>query len=205
VALDPQVASDLVKRAATGDRSAWEKIVDAYNGLIWSIAHSHGLDARDVADVTQTTWLRLVEHIDRLTEPDRVAAWLVTTARRESLRTKQRAERMILMGDLGLPVDATESVEWATESFEDDLTDDLVRAQQERLFQAAFAQLPSRSQQLMRLLMSEPAPSYAEVAEQLDIPVGSIGPTRMRCVAKMRRIISALASEATPVPQASTG
>jgi RNA polymerase sigma factor (sigma-70 family) len=205
VALDPQVASDLVKRAAAGDRSAWEKIVDAYNGLIWSIANSHGLDARDVADVTQTTWLRLVEHIDRLTEPDRVAAWLVTTARRESLRTKQRAERVILMGDLGLPVDATESVEWATESFEEELTDDLVRAEQERLFHAAFAQLPSRSQQLMRLLMSEPPPSYAEVAERLDIPVGSIGPTRMRCVAKMRRIVSVLAGEGAHVAQASTG
>jgi len=192
VGLDPQHAAELVRRAAADDRSAWEQLVDEYNGLIYSIARSQGLSALDIAEVTQTTWLRLLEHIDRLSEPDRVAAWLVTTARRESQRTKERSSRMVLVGDMGLTSDVWDAGLGHTSGFEEEVDDRIVDEERNFVFRAAFEQLPAHQQDFLRLLMQEPPLSYAEVSKALDIPVGSIGPTRMRCVARLRRITGAM-------------
>jgi RNA polymerase sigma factor (sigma-70 family) len=192
VGLDPQHAADLIRRAAADDRSAWEELVDEYSGLIYTIARSHGLSVLDIAEVTQTTWLRLLEHIDRLTEPGRVAAWLVTTARRESQRTKERSSRMVLVGDMGQAPDAWEAGLGHAPCFEDEIDDRLLLEERNSLFRAAVEQLPADQQQFLQLLMHEPPLSYAEVSDILDIPIGSIGPTRMRCVAKLRRITDAL-------------
>src|SRR4051794_12252141 len=87
--------AELVRAAAEGDKAAWERLVDRYNGLVWSVARSHRLSTVDASDVVQTTWLRLVENLSRLQDPERVGAWLATTARRESLRTLRHSARHV--------------------------------------------------------------------------------------------------------------
>src|SRR3954454_24758843 len=91
--ITPEQAADLVAAAAAGDRRSWERLVDAYVGLIWAITRSYRLSDGDAQDVSQTTWLRLIENIDRLSDPSRVGAWLATTARRECLRVLRQSRR----------------------------------------------------------------------------------------------------------------
>src|SRR5215467_2243715 len=88
--MDP---ADSLRAAAAGDQTAWEAIVDRFSGLVWATARAHRLSRDDASDVAQTTWLRLVEHLDRIREPDKLGAWLATTARHESLRLIRRATR----------------------------------------------------------------------------------------------------------------
>src|SRR4051794_4119543 len=104
---DMAEVADLVRAAAEGDRDAWDALVDRYNGLVWSVARSHRLSTVDASDVVQTTWLRLVEHLGRLQDPERVGAWLATTARRESLRTLRHSARQVPTDEVPeTPVDA---------------------------------------------------------------------------------------------------
>src|SRR5207248_5752017 len=90
----PTVA-ELVGAAIAGDAAAWNELVERFAGLVWAIARRHRLSAADAADVSQTTWLRLVEHLERIQQPERIGAWLATTARHESLRVLRLAERQI--------------------------------------------------------------------------------------------------------------
>src|SRR5918997_3091797 len=90
---DMSEVAELVRAAAEGDQAAWNGLVDRYNGLVWSVARSHRLSMADASDVVQTTWLRLVENLGRLQEPERVGAWLATTARRECLRALRHSAR----------------------------------------------------------------------------------------------------------------
>src|SRR5436305_889496 len=83
----------LVRSAGGGDTAAWNAIVERFSSLVWATARAHRLSRDDASDVAQTTWLRLVEHLDRIREPDRLGAWLATTARHESLRTIRRGAR----------------------------------------------------------------------------------------------------------------
>jgi DNA-directed RNA polymerase specialized sigma24 family protein len=83
----------LVRRVAGGDKSAWEPLVERYKSLVWSIVRSYRFSDDDASDVVQTTWLRLVEHLDRIRDPDAVGTWLATTARNESLAHLRRKGR----------------------------------------------------------------------------------------------------------------
>lgn len=168
----------LVRAAADGDDDAWERLVDRFAGLIWSIARSHGLSAADAADVSQSTWLRFAEHVRRIREPDRVAGWLATTARNESIRILRRGYRDI-------PVDAVHDV-WACDEASD-LATHLLEEERDRSLVRAFKALPSRCKTLLRVLTAVPPPSYAEASEVLEMPIGSIGPTRARCLEHLRR------------------
>ena len=179
--ITPEEAAELVVAAAAGDRRAWERLVDAYVGLIWAITRSYRLSDGDAHDVTQTTWLRLVEHIDRLSDPARVGAWLATTARRECLRVLRQSKRQVLLGDW----EEFDSLELEG----DDVDAGMLRAEQGEAVRAALETLSPRCQALMRLLMLDPPPSYEEVSAALGIPIGSIGPTRGRCLRKMRAIV----------------
>jgi len=127
--------------------------------------------------VSQSTWLRLVEHLDRLKDPARVGAWLATTARRECLRTLRGAGRQIPFGDdLPEPDDECPAVDA-----------DLLRDERDAELWEAFGRLPRRDQSLLRMLVAEPAPSYREVSCSLGIPIGSIGPTRARSLERLQR------------------
>jgi RNA polymerase sigma factor (sigma-70 family) len=183
MSLMPEEAAWLVKGAAEGDRSCWESLVDAYGGLIWAITRNHRLSQGDAADVSQTTWLRLLENIDRLNEPGRVGAWLATTARRECLRLAARRKRTILVADENdLELDPIRSP--AVE-----LDDGLLLAERDQALRAAFVTLNPRCQELLRLMLLDPAPSYEEISAALGMPVGSIGPTRGRCLDKLRALV----------------
>src|SRR4051812_6012817 len=178
---DTSVAA-LVGSAAGGDRAAWAALVDKYRRLIYSVATSNRIPTVDATDVSQTTWLRLVEHVDRLEDPAKVGSWLATTARRESLRISRLAERQRLTWD--------ESELEPRDCAQVDLDAELLIAERNRHLNAAVDQLPPKGARLIRLLMSDDPPSYGEISELLDIPIGSIGPTRARCLRKLRAILS---------------
>jgi RNA polymerase sigma factor (sigma-70 family) len=171
---------ELVSQAASGDSAAWERIVDAYVGLIWAIARNHRLSFTDAADVSQTTWLRLIEHIDRIDDPSRVGAWLATTARRECLRVLGRSHRLVLVGDSDVMGDMMVADE-------PELDAGLIASEEQAEVRAALDELPPRCRELLDLLMLDPAPSYEEISAALGMPIGSIGPTRGRCLKRLRR------------------
>jgi RNA polymerase sigma factor (sigma-70 family) len=192
VSLVPGEAGTLVAAAAAGDRSAWDALVTAYSGLIWTVARNHRLSGGDAADVSQTAWLRLVENIDRLIEPDRVGAWLATTARRECLRLLGRSKRTILSGEeLDPSIDRLRAEA-------PELDSALLATERDRQVRQAFTRLTPRCRDLLRLLLLDPSPSYEEVSAALDLPVGSIGPTRGRCLEKLRGIVEAAGINAVP-------
>lgn len=174
-------AGDAVRRAAVGEPDGWDELVDRFSGLVWSVARGHGLGPADAADVAQTTWLRLAESLPRLRDPERVGAWLVTTARRESLRVLRRGQRHIPAGvevgdDRPCPDDVSPDAR-------------MLRRERETVLWTAFGALPSLCRTLLRVLLSDPAPSYAEVSEALDMPIGSIGPRRARCLDRLRIVL----------------
>ena len=171
---DMAEVAELVRAAADGDRAAWHGLVDRYNGLVWSVARSHRLSTVDASDVVQTTWLRLVEHLDRLQDPERVGAWLATTARRECLRTLRHSARMVV---------SDEPPEQVTEA---QLDAALLAEERDRALWQAFGGLSERCQTLLRILVADPPPSYDEIGAALDMPIGSIGPTRARCLERLR-------------------
>jgi RNA polymerase sigma factor (sigma-70 family) len=169
--------ADLLARAATGDAGSWDAIVDRYARLVWAVARGFRLGEADAADVAQATWLRLVENLDRIRDPERLGPWLATTARREALAVLRRA------GPRAVAVDDLDTVAAADEPAEQRI----LRDERDVQLWRAFGSLPGRCQKLLRLLLADPAPSYAEASAALDLPVGSIGPTRARCLDTLRR------------------
>jgi RNA polymerase sigma factor (sigma-70 family) len=168
----------LVRAAAVGDDDAWTGLVARFAGVIWAVARSHGLSNADAADVSQTTWLKLAEHVHRIREPDRVGAWLTTTARNESIRILRRGHRDIPMGaGCDIPMDEDPS----------DAAKRLLDEERDVSLMKAFEALPSRCKLLLRVLIAAQAPSYAEASVVLEMPIGSIGPTRARCLQHLRR------------------
>lgn len=168
----------LVTAAAAGDQEAWSALVERYSSLLWSVARSYRLPEADAADVVQTTWLRLVEHLDRIADPDRLPGWLATTVRRECMRLVRRAGHEAF-GALADTADDGPALDAA-----------LLKDERDAALWQALGQLDGLCRQLLRVLMADPPPAYADVSAALDIPVGSIGPTRARCLAKLRRLAS---------------
>lgn len=185
--------AELVRGAAQGDRVAWGDLVDRFAGLIWAIAKSQGLDDSDAKEVSQTTWLRLAEHIDRLTDPHKLAAWLTTTAKRESIRLGRLGARQVLVD----PWSMLGRVEEDAVS----LDSTLLREEEDILVQQAMALMPSRCRELLtRLVASDEPPSYSSLSAESGIPVGSIGPTRNRCLEQLRRLLSEVGVRAEAAP-----
>ena len=186
-----RAVGDDVLAAASGDCTAWSRLVERFSGLVWSVARAHGLAASDAADVSQTTWLRLAEHLSRVREPDRLGAWLATTARHESLRMLRGAARFVAADvDFDLFQDDREEVEAG-----------LLREERDASLWRAFRSLDPECQSLLRVLMADPTPSYAEVSAALGMPVGSIGPCRARCLERLRRRTVAQGTLADPARQ----
>lgn len=181
--LDSADVAELVRRAADGDRQAWECLVDQFARLIWSITVDFKLVESDAADVAQTTWLRLLEHIDRIEYPDRVGSWLAATARNECLRSLAARKRVVLSDN---DTELASAVPHGPEVDERLLADE--RAQTVR---AALSRLPRRWQRLLEMLMADPPASYADISDELELPMGSIGPTRGRCLAQLRVLLQA--------------
>ncbi|MCW2503482.1 MAG: rpoE [Actinomycetia bacterium] len=179
-------AASLVAAAAAGDRNAWEQLVDAYGRLVWSITRNHRLSPGDAADVSQTTWLRLLEHIGRLGEPGRVGSWLATTARRECLRILAKNKRTAPVGDDAVFELAPTPLAEGPAAVDNDM----LAIERAHAVRAAVATLPEASQEMLRLMMMDPAPSYEEISATLGRPVGSLGPSRRRCLEKLRTMLT---------------
>jgi RNA polymerase sigma factor (sigma-70 family) len=194
VAVEHGGAGSLVKAAGGGDAAAWEALVESFSGLVWSIARGYRLSSADAADVFQTVWLRLAEHLGRIENPDHIGAWLATTARRESLRVARGGARTIPMDDAAL-LDFAQTDEASPEQAVLQAEQARLDAQRARRMWHAFGELSARCQQLLRVLIATPPPTYAEVAAALDLPVGSIGPTRARCLQQLRRRLAGEVSE----------
>ncbi len=171
--------ADLLAGAAMGDRSAWDTLVDRYSRLVWFVVRGFRLDDAAAADVTQTVWLRLVEHCDRIRDPERLPGWLAATARNEALRTlKQQRNQTPTEFEFDL-TDPT------LLSFDEGLVDD----EMQRAALRAFTRLPEDAQELLRLLLADPPLDYATIAELIERPIGSIGPTRQRILSRLRQLI----------------
>ena len=175
--ISPSEAAELVHAAAAGSEQAWARLVDGFLPLLWSTVRRFRLGESDAADVVQTTWLRLVQHLDRLYDATHVAAWIVTTASREAVRVSLHAQRTVVTEDLVLldrpDVDEPTPDRVVTDAARDDVVREI------------FRQLPDRDQEFLGLLLSHPPLSYAEISSRLGMPVGSIGPTRARALNRL--------------------
>lgn len=176
----------LVHRARGGDQSAWDEVVERFLPLVGSVIARHRLRGADAEDVNQTVWLRLVEHLDELREPAALPGWIATTTRRECLRTMDRSRR-------STPTDPQESqvLESADSPFSDeraqDLDADLLTLERHQALRDGLAALPESRRDLLLLLLHDPPIPYQQISALLDIPVGSIGPTRARALAQLRQ------------------
>ena len=171
---------DLVAGARRGERWAWDALVKRYQSLVRTVASGYRLNHRDVEDVIQTVWLRLVENLDRIREPRALPKWLITTASNESRRLARTRQRTLLINELDEPVQERETEQPGA------LDTDLLRRELAQTLQQGLAELPTAQQRLLTLLASDRQPSYREISRILTIPVGSIGPTRARSLARLR-------------------
>ena len=176
---DGLVVTDLVTQARTGDKQAWDTLVERYAPLIWSICGRHQLGA-DAEDISQSVWLRLVGQLDKIRDPAALPGWLATTTRRECLRLLGATRRPPADGYV-VDVEAIPDEQARTAE------EELLAAERNAALRAAFRDLPPGDQQLILLLIEDPPVPYAEISARLGIPVGSIGPTRRRCLDKLRR------------------
>ena len=177
---DNPVSADLVTRAAKGDKHAWDALVERYAPLIWSICRRHRLDNADAEDISQNVWLHLADQLDKIQDSAALPGWLATTTRRECLRVLRTA-RGQLAATYMLDAEVVADDQAGTAEQE------LLTAERHAALREAFAALPPSGQQLIALLLEDPPASYAQISARLGIPVSSIGPTRRRCLDKLRR------------------
>jgi RNA polymerase sigma factor (sigma-70 family) len=168
---------DLVRAAAQHDDAAWCELLRRFNGMVMGIAYSHRLNDADAADASQVVWLRLFDHLDRIRDPDRIAGWLATTTRRECLGILRQRDRVTPMAEGDV---------FDRGGYGCDPVAGLACQEQAIALRSLIQTLPKGQQRLLEMLMDDPQPSYREVSETLAIPVGSIGPTRQRCLARLR-------------------
>jgi len=174
-----QPVSELLQRAAEGDRVAWRSIVDRYHRLVWSVIRGYRLDSSAAEDVFQTVWQRLIENCGRIRDPERLPGWLATTTRNEALRVLRHQKRQI-------PSEFEYDV---ADRLAGSVDDSLVESETQRAALAAFGRLPDDAQVLLRLFCSDPPLDYQTISELSGRPVGSLGPTRARILDKLRTLI----------------
>ncbi|WP_202033213.1 sigma-70 family RNA polymerase sigma factor [Nocardioides sp. WS12] len=171
--------STLVPAAREGDQNAWNAIVDRFLPLVNALVRGYRLAEADGDDVSQTVWLRLVEHLGALREPDALPGWIRTTTRNECLRLLTTRGRV-------RPVDPQDH--GGLDAVEDDIADDdLLAVERRNLLREAMAELPAARRELLLLLLADPPVGYEQISERLGIPIGSIGPTRARALEQLRR------------------
>jgi RNA polymerase sigma factor (sigma-70 family) len=183
--------SELVDAARAGCPGAWRAVVERFDDGLHAIARGYGLDAASVDDAVQQTWLAAVTHLAALRESAALSGWLRSILHRECLRTVNRANREVPVVEqhLGDPVSAAHVALRAAAPRRPE--DEAIRsAQLTALREAVRRRLSAREQQLMTLLSDAAEHSYTDIARALDVPVGSIGPTRARCIAKLRPLLA---------------
>lgn len=180
-AMNDAPVAELLAGAADGDQSAWNALVEKYNRLVWYVVRGFRLDDAAAADVTQTVWLKLVEHCGRIRDPERLAGWLAVTARNEALRVLKQQGKQTPSNfefDIGDPTAV-------------DLDERLVDDEIERAALRAFSRLSEDDQRLLRLLCVDPPLDYSTISQMIGRPIGSIGPTRQRALERLRKFMTA--------------
>ena len=179
-ARDGTLVTDLVSRASTGDKQAWDALVERYAPLIWSICGRYRLSRADAEDVGQSVWLRLAGQLEMIRDPAALPGWLATTTSRECgrvLRTARGPHAAVHGLDAGsLPDQQAGAV-----------GQEVLAAERHTALRDALSRLPQDGQQLIALLIADPPVPCAEISARLGIPVGSIGPKRSRCLDRLRR------------------
>ena len=170
----------LVIRARNRDKHAWDELVDRYAPLIWSICRRYRLRRADADDIGQSVWLRLASELAFLRDPAALPGWLATTTERECGRVLRAARKHEAAGCSLDAADIPDNVTGAAES-------ELLRAERHAALREALAYLAPGSRQLIAMLIQDPPVPYAEISTRLGIPVGSIGPSRGRCLQQLRR------------------
>lgn len=181
------IASDekLICACRRGDSDAWEALVMRYQRLIFSIARRGGLDGDQASEVLQHVFMLLYQNIDRIDQPDRIRSWLTTVARRETITVRQKMRSAVLQPSmdedehiLSLPDEGSLPIEI------------MIQLERQQIVRTALAMLDERCRNLLEyLFMNEDSPSYTKIAETLGMPPGSIGPTRARCLQKLRTLL----------------
>jgi len=177
---DDPIVTGLVTRARNGDQQAWDALVERYAPLVWSICRRYPLGNADAQDVSQTVWLRLVGQLGSLRDPAAIPGWLATTTQRECARAVRTA-RSPGPAALAPKIENIPDVETGMAEQE------LLIAERHAALREAFSHLPPCCQQLIALLVEDPPVPYAQISARLGIPVGSIGPSRRRCLDKLHR------------------
>jgi RNA polymerase sigma factor (sigma-70 family) len=163
-----------------GDQEAWDALVERYASLIWFTCRRYRLNGADAEDVGQSVWLQLVEHVGSIRDPAALPGWLVTTTRRECTRVLRSAHR-------AQPGDHVPDFEHIAEQMGRTAEEEVLAAERHAALREALTDLPPTWQRLMAMLAADPPVPYAEISARLAIPAGSIGPTRRRCLEKLRR------------------
>jgi RNA polymerase sigma factor (sigma-70 family) len=169
----------LVTRAQAGDQQAWDDLVERYAPLAWSICRRYKLGGADASDVGQNVWLRLVDQLDNIRDPAALPGWLATTTGRECnrvLRTRSSPAAAVMLDAENIPDEQTDIAEH-----------ELLAAERHAALREAFTHLPARCQRLIAMLTEDPPAPHAKISAELGIPIGSISPTRNRCLDKLRR------------------
>ncbi|MET1058742.1 MAG: sigma-70 family RNA polymerase sigma factor [Nocardioides sp.] len=170
-------AGSAFRRWRDGDQRALDDLVRLMSPVLWHVVRATGLEREPAEDVVQSTWLALVRSAERISDPQAVSGWLCTTARREAWRTRKQSTRSTPVEDEALEfrLPNQESPEAA-----------VVLDDEQRQLWSCLAKLPERCQRLLRIVAAEQRPDYTRIAVDLQMPVGSIGPTRGRCLDKLR-------------------
>lgn len=168
-----------LERARAGDTAGLDEIVRELTPLLWHVARAQGVAHADVADVVQHSWLELVSRLEGIRSPSALTAWLVTTTKREAWRLNRRRQT---------PVDPSDIVDVADDT--PDPASGLITDERDALLWKAFRQLSERCRELLRVVAMVDRPDYASVSQALGMPHGSIGPTRGRCLAKLRELLA---------------
>ena len=177
---DDSFVIDLVTRARDGEIQAWNALVERFDPLIASICRRYRLGRADTDDIRQSVWLHLVDQLDKIRQPAALPGWLATTARRECGRVARAAQGphavIYALDAENLPDAQAEAAE-----------QEVLAAERHAALREAFTHLAPDCQRLVAMLTADPPLPYAEISARLAMPVGSIGPTRSRCLDRMRR------------------
>jgi len=171
--------TEMVEAANAGDRAAWHWLVERYAPLVMGVAARYRLGPDDAADVSQGVWLKLVEHLDDIREPRALPGWIVTTTRNEALRLLKTRQRAV-------PVDPQFAFAFDEAADAGGLDDEMLRDEQHHALREGLRELRPQHRDLLLLLLADPPLSYDDISRQLDMPKGSIGPTRARCLEALR-------------------
>jgi RNA polymerase sigma factor (sigma-70 family) len=168
--------TELVRRARSGEQDAWDQLVERFATLVWSVCRRYGLFGGDAEDVAASVWLRLVERLGTIREPAALPGWIATTTARECLQVLRARNRQVVLDDERL---ADESADFVSDEW-------LLEQERHSALRVAFAGLSERCRRLLSMVFGDPPTPYREISEKLGMSVGGIGPTRMRCLEKLR-------------------